>query len=66
MAKKLGWTRQRLNKITTGAHEPDIYEAAALAGVLNISVDGIADIFLRHKSPNGPHINADSMRKDVS
>lgn len=29
-ARDLGWTRQRLNKLTTGVKEPDISEAALM------------------------------------
>lgn len=57
LARALGWPRQRLNKITTGAKEPDICEASQLATKLNVSVDVIADIFLRLKSPNGRFSN---------
>lgn len=51
-AKELGWKKQRLNKITNGKKEPDVVELNALASALGISVDSIAQIFLRSKSPN--------------
>lgn len=51
-ARDLGWPRQRLNKITTGAKEPDLHEVAAIAKRLGKPLDEIASIFLRRKSPN--------------
>jgi transcriptional regulator with XRE-family HTH domain len=53
MAKKLGWPRQRLNKITNGIKEPDIKELNELAEALDKSVGDIAQIFLNCESPNG-------------
>lgn len=53
LARELGWPRQRLNKITTGAKEPDLHEVAAIASKLDSSLEDIASIFLRSKSPNG-------------
>lgn len=55
MAKKIGWTRQRLSKITNGKKEPDIEELNVLARTLGKSVEEIAQIFLRYKSPNRQH-----------
>lgn len=51
-ARDLGWPRQRLNKITTGAKEPDLHETAEIAAKLDASLEDIAAIFLRNKSPN--------------
>lgn len=51
-AQVLGWEKQRLNKITNGKKEPDVVELNALASGLGVSVDNIAQIFLRFKSPN--------------
>lgn len=56
LAKELGWTKQRLNLITNGSREPDLEEVVALAGKLNKSVEEMIYIFLRHKSPNGQHV----------
>ena len=53
LANDLGWTKQRLNVITTGRREPDLEEVAALADKLGRPVEEIFHIFLRHKSPNG-------------
>lgn len=51
-ARALGWKRQRLNRITTGAREPDLHETAEIAAKLDTSLEEIAAIFLRSKSPN--------------
>lgn len=46
-ARDFGWTKQRLNRITTGKREPDIQEVKVLAEKLGKSWNEIADIFLR-------------------
>ncbi len=51
-ARSIGWDRRKLNKITTGAKEPDLHESATIADGLGISIERIADIFLHRKSPN--------------
>lgn len=56
LANELGWTKQRLNVITTGRREPNLEEVEALAGKLDKSVEDMVYIFLRHKSPNRQHI----------
>jgi len=53
MAKAMGWSRQRLNSITTGRKKLDLVEAKQLAVVLNVPISTIAEIFLREESPNG-------------
>ena len=53
LANKLGWTSQRLNKITNGIREPDLEELNVLSGALNCPVSELLQIFLRHKSPDG-------------
>lgn len=53
LAKKLGWSKQKLNRITNGMKEPDLAEAAAIATALDVSIDQIATIFLPGSSPNG-------------
>lgn len=53
LARKMGWDRRRLNRITNGAKEPDLSEAAELAKMLDVPIERIADIFLSEKSPNG-------------
>lgn len=55
LAHDLGWSKQRLNVITTGRREPDLEEVAALADKLGRSVEEIFYIFLRQKSPNRQH-----------
>ena len=54
-ARKLGWDRRRLNKITTGVKEPDLQEAAEIASGLDTSITCIANIFLHNQSPNRQH-----------
>lgn len=51
-ARALGWPRQKLNRITTGAKEPDLQEVSAMATELGYGLDEIASIFLQDKSPN--------------
>lgn len=53
MARRLGWPRQKLNKITNGTKEPDITELNELARLLEKPVGDMAQIFLKHVSPNG-------------
>ena len=47
-AKALGWSRQRLWKITTGRKDPDLNEVQHMAEVLCVSFMDVANIFL-HK-----------------
>lgn len=51
-AKILGWERQKLSKITNGLQEPNIRELNEMAELLDITVEELAQIFLRRKSPN--------------
>lgn len=51
-ARRIGWDRQRLNKITTGYREPSIYELNVLAKTLGVSVSQLVPVFLALKSPN--------------
>lgn len=55
MADMMGWTRQRLSKITNGKKEPNLAEINEISQALNKSVEEIAQIFLRYKSPNRQH-----------
>lgn len=57
LARHLGWTRQRLNKIVMGAKEPDLEEVNAIAIATKKPLEYVANIFLRRKSPNGQHNN---------
>lgn len=52
LAQKLGWPKQRLNRITTGRSMPNIEEVNALASALDTPVDQMISIFLAYKSPN--------------
>ena len=52
-AEHMGWTSQRLNKISTGKKEPSVSEVIAFARAVNRPVDYVAQIFLRMASPNG-------------
>lgn len=52
LAKKIGWPRQKINKITNGNKEPNIDEIAVLSNALGKSIGDIAEIFLRYRSPN--------------
>lgn len=57
-AKTLGWTRQRLNKITNGEKEPDISEIDVMSRALNTDFMTVANIFLLKAPPNGQHESA--------
>lgn len=48
-ADALMWTRQKLNKITTGRKMPDIVELSELASVLGKSLQELAEIFVARK-----------------
>ncbi len=52
-ARMLGWSRQKLNKITKGKQLPDITELNALACVLKIDANDLIPIFLEDESTNG-------------
>ena len=58
LARELGWPRQRLNKLTTGARLPTIREINDLSRELGMPVGNLVDIFLRIKSPNGQRTDA--------
>lgn len=53
MADRMGWSRQRLNKITNGDKEPDLFEVRDISDALDTSFMTVAQIFLDLKSPNG-------------
>jgi transcriptional regulator with XRE-family HTH domain len=59
-ARQLGWSRQRLNGITTGKREPNLEDVARMSAALNRPLDEIAQIFLREKSPNGQQMGGES------
>lgn len=53
MAKSMGWSRQKLNRITTGRKLPDLQETKEIALALDKTLQEVADIFLSTKSPIG-------------
>lgn len=55
-AEALGWTKQRLNMITNGKQEPDLYDVKAIAEKLDRPFEEIALIFLNAKSPNDEQV----------
>lgn len=58
-ADAIGWTKQRLNKITTGKKEPSLSEVALLSNALDESFENVAHIFLSrsHQMGNNKEIN---------
>lgn len=53
MAKHMGWSRQRLNRITTGNKVPDLFEIRDIARALGASFMSLARIFLGDESTFG-------------
>ena len=53
-ADKLGWSKQKLNRISTGKQMPDVEEVWELANVLETPLEKMFLIFLPEKSTNGP------------
>lgn len=53
VADAMGWSRQKLNKITNGRMEPDLNDVQALAAALGVSFMDVARIFLPTESPDG-------------
>ena len=53
MADAMGWSRQRLNKITNGDKEPDLFDVRDISDILDVSFMTVAQIFLDMKSQNG-------------
>ena len=54
-ARALGWSRQRLNKITNGHKYPDLFEIDDMAQALGYSFLALAVISLAIKSRNVDH-----------
>lgn len=50
MANAIGWSRQRLNKVTTGKKVPDLFELNNMAKALDVSFIDLAQIFLGSES----------------
>lgn len=53
LADRLGWSRQKLNRITNGKLEPDLNDTVALSKALGVPLTQIANIFLQDVSTNG-------------
>jgi len=51
-ARALGWSRQKVNKMTNGVYEPNVQEINDMAVALKTNVEKIIQIFLNFKSPN--------------
>ena len=51
-ARSVGWSRQKINKLTNGIQQPTIDDLVVLSNSLNTSLDDIVNIFLKQKSPN--------------
>lgn len=45
-AREIGWSKQRLNKITTGKKIPDVAELNSIATVLNCDAGDLLHFFL--------------------
>lgn len=56
MARKIGWSRQKMNKITTGRQKPDITDLNLLANALGCEVIVLLNIFLQQESTNGQQL----------
>lgn len=52
LAKKLGWSRQKLSPIVNGKKEPALSEVQAMADALCIEASELASFFLELKSQN--------------
>lgn len=52
LARVLGWSRQQLNRLTTGAEAPDLDELAALSERLDTSYNDLIPLFLDIRSQN--------------
>lgn len=50
MAEAMGWSRQRLNRITNGKKTPDLFEVCDMAQAMNTSFINVARLFLGEKS----------------
>ena len=52
MARAMNWSKQRLNRITTGKKVPDLFDVNAMANALHTSFISVAQIFLPTESTN--------------
>ena len=53
LARELGWTRQKVNKISNGVKVPNLQEVDALSKALKTNPNDLVQIFLTSQSPNG-------------
>jgi transcriptional regulator with XRE-family HTH domain len=51
MAKAMGWSKQKLNRITNRKQEPLLREVYEISKALRRPFGDVADIFLPHESP---------------
>ena len=51
-ARAIGWSRQRLYRVTKGMHIPDVVELQEIATGLGISIESASWFFLPRKSPD--------------
>ncbi len=51
-ADAMGWTRQKLNKITNGDKEPTVEELNAIAKAIHKPISYVISFFLPAESPN--------------
>lgn len=52
MARSMGWSRQRLWKITNGKKVPDLFELRDMADAMGCTMGDLAHIFLPNQSAN--------------
>lgn len=53
MAENMGWSKQKLNRITNGIKEPTIQELSCMCKCLDKSISELALIFLEAELSNG-------------
>ena len=51
-AEKIGWPRQKLNRITNGDQPPSLDDVREIAEGLNVPFMMVANIFLENRSTN--------------
>lgn len=51
-ARAMGWSRQKMNKITTGKQLPDIAELNSMAEMLDVGTTDLLRAFLLEQGPN--------------
>lgn len=52
LAKKIGWSRQKLSPIVNGKKEPDLSEVQLMADAMDMDASVLASFFLELKSQN--------------